>query len=512
MIVQRNWLRAILVSCIMILALSLRVGAQCPPALEIAGTEQDARMGSAVASVGDVDADGVDDFAFAASGIVSVPGSVSVISGRTHQTIHTLAEPSSPTGSISFGFSIAGVGDINLDGNADILVGVRDLYMNRPGHAYVFSGADGSILHSFFGEGAKDGFGAAVVSAGDNNSDGINDFLIVAPLNDGAGVDFGRVYLFSGNDGTLLQTFDGHSAEGFGSGLAGGADLNGDGVPEIIVGASGNSDALLRAGKVYVYSGSDYSVLYTVSGADSALGLGGSLAFVGDLNGDGISDLAIGTPGHRTLIGGVYPTVGGVQIHSGVDGAFMHSINAPAQAAYINSGFGSVSGGGDVDGDGVPDIAIGAPLLDVGSATHSGGVFLYSGADYQPIREILANVENEFLGGATDIRGDYNQDGMSDVLTGAIENNAQAIGAGKAYLYTCAPCCSLAGDANHDFSTNIADVTFLIGRIFSSGPAPFCADAADANGDNSVNIGDATSLIARIFSGGSPPVCGTTGT
>ena len=511
MFVQRNWLRAIFVGCIITLTLTMSLGAQCPPAFEIEGSVQYASMGRAVASVGDVDADGIDDFAFAASGAVSVPGAVYVVSGLTHQTIHILTEPGSPSNSIEFGSSIAGVGDINLDGSADILVGVRDLYGNRTGHAFVFSGADGSILYSFSGEGAKDAFGAGVISANDFNSDGVNDFLIVAPLNDAAGVDFGRVYLFSGSDGALLQTLDGHSAEGFGSGIAAGSDLNGDGLPEIVVGASTNSDALLKAGKVYVYSGSDYSILYTLNGGDSALGLGGSLAFTGDLDGDGISDLAVGTPGHTALFGSAYRTVGGVQIHSGADGTFIHSINAPADTAYINSGFGAVSAGGDVDGDGVPDFAVGAPILDVGSGTYSGGVFLYSGADFQLIREILANVQNEFFGGASDIKGDYNQDGMADLLTGAIENNSQGTGAGKAYLYTCAPCCSLAGDANHDFSTNIADVTFLIGRIFSAGPPPFCADAADANGDNSVNIADATSLIARIFSGGAAPVCGTTG-
>ncbi len=72
-------------------------------------------------------------------------------------------------------------------------------------------------------------------------------------------------------------------------------------------------------------------------------------------------------------------------------------------------------------------------------------------------------------------------------------------------------CCFIPGDANFDFQANIADVTFLIARIFNSGPAPICADQADANGDNSVNIADVTYMISRIFGGGPAPVCGTTG-
>ncbi len=72
-------------------------------------------------------------------------------------------------------------------------------------------------------------------------------------------------------------------------------------------------------------------------------------------------------------------------------------------------------------------------------------------------------------------------------------------------------CCNTAGDANNDGTSNIADVTYLIARIFAGGSAPPCADEGDANGDNSVNIADVTFLIARIFAGGAAPVCGTTG-
>lgn len=76
---------------------------------------------------------------------------------------------------------------------------------------------------------------------------------------------------------------------------------------------------------------------------------------------------------------------------------------------------------------------------------------------------------------------------------------------------TLVPCCESPGDANSDGKVNIADVTFLIARIFAGGAAPLCNDEADANGDNAVNISDVTFLIARIFAGGAPPVCGATG-
>ncbi len=78
-------------------------------------------------------------------------------------------------------------------------------------------------------------------------------------------------------------------------------------------------------------------------------------------------------------------------------------------------------------------------------------------------------------------------------------------------LATMSGCCDLPGDADNSGSSNIADVTYLIARIFSAGPAPICADEGDADSSNSVNIADVTYLIARIFSAGPAPSCGTTG-
>jgi len=73
------------------------------------------------------------------------------------------------------------------------------------------------------------------------------------------------------------------------------------------------------------------------------------------------------------------------------------------------------------------------------------------------------------------------------------------------------PCCEIAGDADSNGGVNIADITFLIKRIFSNGSPPECNDQADANGDNSVNIADVTHLISWIFGGSNLPICGTTG-
>ncbi len=72
-------------------------------------------------------------------------------------------------------------------------------------------------------------------------------------------------------------------------------------------------------------------------------------------------------------------------------------------------------------------------------------------------------------------------------------------------------CCQVAGDANHDGSQNIADITFMIERLFSGGPAPACLDESDVNADGATNITDLTLMIAHIFQGQTGPICGTTG-
>jgi hypothetical protein len=79
----------------------------------------------------------------------------------------------------------------------------------------------------------------------------------------------------------------------------------------------------------------------------------------------------------------------------------------------------------------------------------------------------------------------------------------------EAYLET--GCCLIPGDADHNFTFTIGDITYGIARIFSGGPPPFCDDEADSNGDNNFSIADVTYGIAHIFSGGPAPVCGTTG-
>lgn len=108
------------------------------------------------------------------------------------------------------------------------------------------------------------------------------------------------------------------------------------------------------------------------------------------------------------------------------------------------------------------------------------------------------DIDNDFVGNSCD-------NCPADFNPGQEDSDADGIGD------VCAGCCDLAGDANNSGSVNIADVTFLIARIFAGGAAPPCCEEGDANGSGGVNIADVTFLIARIFAGGPAPLCGPAG-
>jgi hypothetical protein len=358
-------------------------------------------FGWAVSELRDVDGDGVTDAVIGeVDGGSSSQGRVWVYSGRTG---HLLFRRSGRPGEQD-GYAIADAGDVNGDGVTDVVSGAPG-QGGDIGHAYVYSGANGRTLARLRGHRHGDMFGAAASSAGDVNGDGVPDLLIGAP---GTGPAAGHAYVISGRTFRTIRVLSAHRrADEFGDGVAHTADLNGDGVPDLIVGASGKNPG---HGGAYVYSGRTGKVLFRIPGERGNAAFGQFfVAGVGDVSGDGVPDVYVGdyASNNAGQAGGF------AAVYSGVDGSRLHAWRGAA-----GEGMGPGRSAGDVNGDGVPDIIVGNYTSSDG-APAAGKVQIFSGATGRRLRTITSTTANENLGFDAVGIGDTNGNGTPDFLISA---------------------------------------------------------------------------------------------
>ncbi len=261
----------------------------------------------------------------------------------------------------NYGYSVAAIGDVDGDGAADFVVGAPQSSKNGcfGGAGYVHSGRDGALIYSLVGEGCYDYFGTAVADAGDVNGDGVPDFVIGAPFyyDPATAVDVGAVYLSSGSTGAMLKKVVGEPRSEFGSAIAAVGDLNHDGFGDIVVGAP---EYLWGVGRAYTYLGPDLSLQSTFEGPPAPYYLshyGFSVAGVGDTDGDGYDDFGIGAPTYSATSGVLE---GLVEVHSGADGSILYTAFGDSRRSG-EAGW-AVAGVGDMSGDGLADVAYGAPI------------------------------------------------------------------------------------------------------------------------------------------------------
>ena len=305
--------------------------------------EVDADRAAFVAALGDVNNDGKADFVVGApSAVVAsvATGAVYVRSGLDGSLIYPI------TGDIKgFGSAVARLGDVDADGVDDFVVGspfaVNSLGKAR-GAVWGFSGKTGAVLFTQYGPKAL--FGTMVAGIGDVNADAKPDVLVGVPADD---VTASRMSLLSGTDGKVVWTLVVANTRGFGIAGCSVGDLNADGVDDVLVGdyLATNSAGDVAAGVATVYSGADKSVLRTYEGEDTSDEFGTTCALIGDVDGDGKKDHLIGAaraPSSGTSLGAAYA-------FSGASGALIQKFQDPTLDGFYATRVadaGDVNGGG----------------------------------------------------------------------------------------------------------------------------------------------------------------------
>jgi hypothetical protein len=420
-------------------------------------------FGRSVSSAGDVNSDGYDDVIVGADGYSSFTGRAYIYYGGV--SMNSVADVTM-TGEFTghnFGSSVSVAGDVNNDGFSDVIIGAYGSNTNT-GKAYVYFGGvsmNNIADVTFTGETPQSNFGSSVSGAGDVNGDGYHDVIIGAY---GFNSGFGRAYIYFGGV-TMDNTADvimigGAIIDYFGASVSNAGDVNDDGYSDVIIGAYGYSST---TGRAYIYYGGismDAFADVTMTGETTNNSFGYSVSEAGDVNGDGFADVYVGAWGFSTSKGRAYLYYGGANMNNAVD-IFMTGEESLNYFGY------SVSGGGDVNGDGFADMISGA----FGYNSNTGRAYVYTntmtGEDI-PDLTMTGVATGQYFGESVSSAGDVNGDGYDDVIVGAPPYQNLT---GRAYIFF-----------GGEILNNVADVT-LTGTSTNQYFGESVSSAGDVNGD-----------------------------
>ena len=542
----------------------------------IQGIDPGDDSGTSVSGVGDFNGDGFDDV------IIGAPYANfnnSSYLGASYVVFGGNSGPTSPlgvgalngsngfsiNGIISDGFggnSVSGAGDVNGDGFDDLIVGAVGADTNgnfATGQSYVVFGNNSGASSSFDlntlngtngfainGINSFDGSGRSVSGAGDFNGDGFDDLIIGASRADPSGnTSAGQSYgVFGNNSGFSpsldLNTLNGtngfaingnNSGDQSGGSVSSAGDVNGDGFDDLIIGArfadpNGNS----AAGQSYVVfgnsSGSSPSLnLSTLNGTNGfvingsgALDLSGnSVSGAGDINGDGIDDVIIGNY-PSSSVSDSYVVFGQITgFSSSLDLSTLNGANGFTLTGIPGSFTGvSVSGAGDVNGDGFDDLIIGASEAIDTITSLAGASYVVFGTNNGFSSSLdLSTLDgtNGFVlngvnfddrsGNSVSAAGDVNGDGIDDLIIGAYLGNRvldqlSNASTGESYVVfgQAAVPSPLIGDVNQDGEVNFLDIAPFISILSSDG----FLEEADINEDGVVDFLDIGPFIDVLSS------------
>ncbi len=367
------------------------------------GEQAGAYFGYAVKTAGDVNSDGYDDILVGAYGydqgqanagrVYAYYGSASGLHSSPDWVV------AGGQANASLGYAVSGAGDVNGDGYDDILVGAH-LYDNGEvdeGRVFLYYGSalGLSATPSWTMEGDQGSayFGAAVSSAGDVNGDSYDDLLIGTYAYDSGQENEGKVLMYLGSPGgpSILPDW---SAEGdqvnayLGVSISAAGDVNADGYDDVIVGAYSYDNGEESEGQALLFSGSATGLSLTpgwaAEGSQAYAYFGRSVSAAGDVNQDGYDDLMVGAYGYNNTQvdqGQVYVYLGGADGIASADWI----IQQEKKSAYF--GF-AVAGAGDVNGDGLDEVIIGAYGYD-DEETDEGAAFVFHREADQPITDLI---------------------------------------------------------------------------------------------------------------------------
>jgi len=398
---------------------------------------------------------------------------------------------STPSWTSSFGAKVAGAGDVNGDGYADVVVASF-------GTAYLYEGSANGLSKNPSWTSPQ---GGMVAGAGDVNGDGYDDVVICGPyIGD-------RPTLYEGSP-IGLSTDPAWSPDPTPDqpevrSMASAGDVNGDGYADIVVGsANGFTNPAVR---VYLggANGPDTAPAWTIGQPDPYTALGYSVSSAGDVNGDGFGDVIVGEPLYGVTEPFEAPATGRARVYLG-SAAGPEANPAWVTARLVEFGWlgSSVSSAGDLDGDGHADVAVGA--VNGFRGTEPGVVQVYLGSAAGPATSTALDYVGDgfltHLGTAVAAAGDVNGDGYADLIVGEPDFDLTPTqeSYGRAYLFM--------GQAG---GVSATPVWHAQGESAFQGLGISVSSAGDVNGDGFDDVLVGSFSGASVYMGGAanhPPV------
>ncbi len=479
----------------------------------VQGPSDRSQFGLVLGEVGDLDGDGRKEWAVTApknnAGGRKNAGSVFVYSGADASLVYQI---DGSHGSNFLGaYSLVMAGDLNADSVPDFLVsGLGDL--GESGSVWLFSGKDGSLLRRQDGTAPGDLFGISLASLPDLDGDLVEDYAVVSPGADPGGLtDAGSVFFFSGVDGALIAQIDGLAAGESISAIACPGDMNGDAVSDLLIGVPGASpNGKTGAGAVRIYSGADFSLLLEIHGLKTGDGFGTAVGAVGDTDLDGTPDFLVGAPFRDTL---GFIDNGTAFLLSGSDQSVLFSLSGNRDFGV--EGVSPLTGGGDFNGDGHPDVLISAERLTVRGlgGRDVGALFIVSGRTNGLLREWIGFFRDSHFGHSASL-DDLDGDGLDDMVASIFRfKSPDGVERGAAWVYAFHPHLTADGESlsastggsihfHLDFPAEDGGLAYtFLGSISGTGPTPIGSVEVPLSDDKVFQLSLAGNLPASLFSG-----------